>query len=145
MIDRAPVTEAVRRLIESSTKRPCGLAELPYVDGPSGLAPAEPPYTVLYPVGGSITGPPFGDSTADASYVYQLTIMAERADQAEWLTDRGRRALLERRPNGAWLNEIDLPGAAVMARQLVEDTGLHAEGTTVTSVLRVRLDLTPTA
>lgn len=42
MIDRATVSEAVRRTLAEATGRPCGLGKLPLVEG----QPAEKPYLV---------------------------------------------------------------------------------------------------
>lgn len=61
MIDRGPITSAVRAILTAATGRPCGLGTLPLVDG----RPAPLPYTVLYPLGSSVGGaeprrPPIG-------------------------------------------------------------------------------------
>lgn len=138
MIDRAPVTEALQDLIVKATGRPCGLGKLPLMNG----KPTEVPYTVLYPLGGSVGGAPLADSSEDAALVYQLTSVAGRADQAEWMADRGRRAVLERGASGVWLFPLDVPGVDVWARELDVDDGIDASASVegiVTSSQRYRL------
>ncbi|MEV0370604.1 hypothetical protein AB0I10_12345 [Streptomyces sp. NPDC050636] len=141
MIDRAPVSEALQHLIVKATGRPCGLGTLPVVNG----KPAEVPYTVLYPLGGPLGGAPLADASEDAELVYQLTSVAGRTDQAEWMADRGRRAVLERAPSGAWRYPLEIPGVDVWGRELDADDGTDttasAQGV-VTSSQRYRLSAT---
>lgn len=141
MIDRAPVSKAVQDMIAKATGRPCGLGKLPLTNG----KPAEVPYTVLYPLGGSARGAPLADSSEDAELVYQLTSVGGRTDQAEWMADRGRRAVLERAPSGAWRYPLDIPDVDVWARELDTDDGTDttasAQGV-VTSSQRYRLSAT---
>ncbi|MEU5435461.1 hypothetical protein AB0G73_19070 [Streptomyces sp. NPDC020719] len=123
MIDRGPVTAAVRDLLVRFTGRPCGLGELPLVEG----VPAELPYTVLYPLGGSAAGALLMDAWQDTTLVYQVTVVAGRTDQAEWLADRVRRAVLERTETGGWAYGLAVPGAEVWARELLVDEGFAGE------------------
>lgn len=46
----------------------------------------------------------------DSHPTHQVTIVAARSDQAEWLADRVRRAFLARTPAGAWESELTAPG-----------------------------------
>lgn len=141
MIDRAPVSKALQEMIAKATGRPCGLGKLPLVNG----KPAEVPYTVLYPLGGSVGGAPLADSSEDAELVYQLTSVAGRTDQAEWMADRGRRAFLERTMSGAWRHSPDVSGVDVWARELDADDGTDtaaAAERVVTSTQRYRLSAT---
>lgn len=140
MIDRAPVTAAVRTLMATATGHPCGLGVLPLVDG----RPAPLPYSVLYPMGGLVDGPPFSDTSEDAHLTYQATIVAARTDQAEWLADRVRRAFLGRIPTGEWEQPLTVPGITVWARELVVDEGAEpsATGEVVTYVQRYKLSMT---
>ncbi|MFZ3493050.1 hypothetical protein ACODT5_07430 [Streptomyces sp. 5.8] len=119
MIDRAPLTAAVRTMLAAATGRPCGVGGLPLVDG----KPAPLPYSVLYPLGGPVDGAPFSDASEDAHLTFQVTIVAARTDQAEWLADRVRRAFLQRTPDGGWERPLDVPGVAVWARLLMVDGG----------------------
>ncbi|MCX4666453.1 hypothetical protein OG453_07195 [Streptomyces sp. NBC_01381] len=144
MIDRTPVSKALMDLIAKATGRPCGLGQLPLVNG----KPAEVPYTVLYPLGGSVGGAPLADSSEDAELVYQLTSVAGRGDQAEWMADRGRRAVLERGASGAWLFPLDVLGVDVWVRELDADDGIDASASVegiVTSSQRYRLSASGSA
>ncbi|MFD8022595.1 hypothetical protein ACFV6G_19500 [Streptomyces lavendulae] len=104
-------------LLATATGQPCGLGSLPLVDG----RPAPAPYTVLYPLGGAVGGAPFADAAEDAALTYQVTVVAARVDQAEWLADRVRRAFLARTPAGGWESELAVPRVAVWGRELVVD------------------------
>lgn len=141
MIDRAPVSKALQSVIAEATGRPCGLGALPVVNG----KPAEVPYTVLYPLGGTVGGAPLADVSEDADLVYQLTSVAGRTDQVEWMADKGRRAVLERTTSGAWRYPLEIPGVDVWRRGLEADDGsdttASAEGI-VTSSQRYRLSAT---
>jgi hypothetical protein len=128
-------------MITRATGRPCGLGKLPVVDG----KPSTVPYTVLYPLGGQIGGAPLADASEDAVLVYQLTSVGGRADQVEWMADRGRRAVLERTASGARRYPLAVPGVDVWARELDADDGIDtatsAEGV-VTSSQRYRFSAT---
>lgn len=138
MIDRAPVTMAVRTMLAAATGRPCGVGVLPLVDG----KPAPLPYSVLYPMGGSVDGAPLSNASEDAHLTYQVTIIGTRTDQAEWLADRVRRAFLQRAPTGSWEHPLDIPGVNEWARELVIDEGADlASADTVVSIQRYQLSL----
>ncbi|MDO0916838.1 hypothetical protein QQM39_40330 [Streptomyces sp. DT2A-34] len=81
------------------------------------------PYTVLYPLGGPVSGAPLADASEDAELIFQLTSVGGRSDQAEWMADRGRRAVLERAPSGAWRYPLEIPGVDVWGRELDADDG----------------------
>ncbi|MFH8405310.1 hypothetical protein ACH4FX_11130 [Streptomyces sp. NPDC018019] len=119
MIDRAAVSQAFRRTLAEATGRPCGLGKLPIVEG----QPAEMPYLVLYPQGGPVGGAPLADASEDSELLYQVTAVAARTDQAEWMADRVRRAVLERTATGGWCCPIDVPDVDVWARELKVDSG----------------------
>ncbi|MFF4408488.1 hypothetical protein ACFY1P_29590 [Streptomyces sp. NPDC001407] len=143
MINRAPVTEAVRAMLSEAVGKPCGVGALPTVGG----APAPLPYLVLYPLGGDVDGAPLGDRSEDAHLVYQVTVVASRTDQAEWTADRARRALLDRATAGGWAHPLVVPGGRVWGRVLIADDGADpssaGEGV-VTYALRVRLSVSST-
>ncbi|WP_267802303.1 hypothetical protein [Streptomyces sp. H27-H5] len=140
MIDRAPVTVAVRTMLVAATGRPCGVGVLPLVNG----KPAPPPYSVLYPMGGPVDGAPFSDASEDAHLTYQVTIVAARVDQAEWLADRVRRGFLGRTSAGGWEQPLTVASATVWARELVVDEGADptVTGDVVTYVQRYSLSTT---
>ncbi|MEW1661150.1 hypothetical protein [Streptomyces sp. NPDC093707] len=53
--------------------------------------------------------------------------MATRTDQAEWLADRVRQAMLGRTSTGGWVSPILVPGVYVWARELLTDGGVTPE------------------
>ncbi|MFI6056353.1 hypothetical protein ACIBCO_40640 [Streptomyces violascens] len=67
------------------------------------------------------------DAWEEADLNYQVTVIAERTDQAEWLADRVRRALLERTAPGGWVNGLTVPRVGVWARRLLVDEGFDRE------------------
>jgi hypothetical protein len=141
VIDRSPVNRALQEMLAGATGKPCGLGTLPLVGG----KPTPVPYTVLYPLGGTIGGAPLADQAEDAVLLYQVTAVGARTDQAEWLADKVRRALLERTPTGGWVNALGIPGVDVWARDLDADAGTDDTGTSdgvVTSSQRYGLSAT---
>ncbi|MFE1560114.1 hypothetical protein ACFW6V_34620 [Streptomyces sp. NPDC058734] len=127
----------MRTMLATATGRPCGVGSLPLVEG----RPAPLPYTVLYPLGGPVGGAPFADAAEDAHPTYQVTVVAARSDQAEWLADRVRRAFLARTPAGGWESELTAPGISVWGRQLiVDEAGDSSTSDVVTYIQRYRLD-----
>ncbi|WP_367132883.1 MULTISPECIES: hypothetical protein [Streptomyces] len=141
MIDQASVTEAVRTMLEGAVGKPCGRGALPTVDG----KPAPLPYLVLYPLGGRVNGAPLADRSEDARLIFQVTVVAARTDQAEWLSDRVRAAVLGRASSGQWTHPIPLAAGEVWARELLADEGADqssaSEGV-VTCVQRYELNAT---
>ncbi|MGX1668614.1 hypothetical protein [Streptomyces sp. NPDC055400] len=141
MIERAPVGTALRSMLSAATGRPCGLGKLPLLDG----KPAPLPYLVLYPQGGPVDGAPLADRAEDAHLAYQVTVVAARADQAEWLADRVRFAVLGRGASGEWEQPIVLAEVDVWARELLVDDGVDqsdAAHGVVTCVQRYKLSVT---
>ncbi|MEV6942994.1 hypothetical protein AB0N07_13535 [Streptomyces sp. NPDC051172] len=132
------MSKALQSLIVKATGRPCGLGSLPSVDG----GPADVPYTILYPLGGPVGGAPLADTSEDAELVYQLTSVAGRTDQAEWMADRGRRAILERTASGDWRYPLDVSKVEVWARELDSDEGTDTTANVATSVQRYRISAT---
>ncbi|MFD3511932.1 hypothetical protein [Streptomyces sp. NPDC058657] len=141
MIDRLPVTRALQELLAVATGRPCGFGSLPVVAG----KPVPVPYTVLYALGGTVSGAPLADRGEDAELVYQVTAVGGRADQAQWLADKVRQAVLARAATGQWSNPLVIPGVEVWARELDTDAGTDDAGASdgvVTSSQRYRLSAT---
>jgi len=64
---RLPVTRALAALLEHTTGRPCGVGELPRVEGQPGWEPASAPYTILDSLPAEFGGPPLWDWHADAA------------------------------------------------------------------------------
>ncbi|WP_327302986.1 hypothetical protein OG730_04800 [Streptomyces sp. NBC_01298] len=68
-------------------------------------------------------GAPFSDASEDAHLTYQVTIVAARIDQAEWLADRVRLGFLDRTSAGGWEQPLSVAGGTVWARELIADDG----------------------
>lgn len=119
--NRLPMTKALRTMVATVTGKPCGLGTIPNVGG----VPAEPPYSILYALEGSLDGPPFGDANADAEWTYQVTSVGERDDQAQWLADKVRAAILSRTSSG-WTNAIPVSGMKVIGRAHAGEGGTDA-------------------
>lgn len=134
------MSTAVRTMLVAATSRPCGVGGLPLVDG----KPAPLPYSVLYPLGGLVDGAPFSDAAEDARLVYQVTVVAARTDQAEWLADRVRRAFLGRTSAGGWEHPLTAPSLTVWARELIVDEAAEPSttGDVVTWLQRYQLSAT---
>lgn len=150
MIDRRPVTLALRDLITTATGRPCGLGTVPLVNG----APAAPPYYVLDSIAWTVTGAPVADMGEDATAVYQVTGISGPVpgvpdsrggiEQAEWLADKARTAVVGRDPvTRAWLHPITVPGVRVIGRRVDTEPGAtnRPDDATIPYVIRFALDL----
>ncbi|MEV4741584.1 hypothetical protein [Streptomyces sp. NPDC049555] len=140
MIDRAPVSEALRSALAEAAGKPCGLGQLPTLGG----KPAPMPYLVLYPLGGIASGAPLTDQSEDAVLTYQVTVVAARTDQAEWLADRVRRAVLERKTTGEWRYPIKVPSAEIWGREIDAEPGIDPSSVgdgVVTYPLRFRINV----
>ncbi|WP_372407407.1 hypothetical protein [Streptomyces luteireticuli] len=140
-LPRLPLTRAVAALVGEATGRPCGMGVLPR---DSSGQPAQPPYAVLDSLTGSFSGPSLSDWAADASWLYQVTSVGQRVDQALWLADRVREALFGRSHTG-WANSLSVPGMKVIDRELSTE-GSQVDGTAgdiVTYIQRFTLTVTP--
>lgn len=142
-LDRLPMTTALQSLLESGTGKPVGLARLPMTPASPEPVPAKPPYSILWSIPGTTYGGPWNDAHADAAWMYQVTVVAERADQAEWLMDRVRKVMVGRASDGAWQHPLNVPGMYVMDRRHVADAGGDSEGSIVSLVERYALSVTP--
>ncbi|MCZ4098300.1 hypothetical protein [Streptomyces sp. H39-C1] len=135
------VSLALQSTIAASTGRSCGYGTAPIASSlPTGAAT---PYSVLYPLGFPTTsGPPFGDATADARLLYQVTSVATTAEQAEWMADKVRSAVLARSSAGPAAYPISPVGYSVMGRELDKEEGLTVAGGVYSYVQRFALDVT---
>lgn len=145
-LPRLPMTLALAALLESATGKPVGLARdplAPLVPGEPEQRRAEPPFSILWSIPGSTYEGPWTDDHADATWTYQVTVVANRADQAEWLMDKVRAGVLGRAPQGEWAYPLEVPGMYVMDRRHVADAGGDTEGSIVSLVERYALAVTP--
>ncbi|MGW1064364.1 hypothetical protein ACWD4F_07610 [Streptomyces aureus] len=99
------------------------------------------PYSVLYPLGVTTSGPPYGDGDADARVLVQVTSVASTAEQVEWMADKVRTALLAR-VSGAYANAIAITGYVVIDRELDKEEGMSVSGGVYSYVQRYVLTVT---
>jgi len=135
MIDQRTALTDVATFITTSVGRPVGV-----VDMPEG---ATVPYAVVYPIDDVFSGPPLWDPFADVEFTFQVTSVGERWDQARWMADHVRRALLDRVNGGFIGNPGPVSGAVVANRDFVDAGGI-IEGDSVVSIPeRFLFHLTP--
>lgn len=154
MIERRPVTLLVASVLAQATGMPVGLGKIP--TSPDGTTEIIPPYYVLYSLPLAVGGAPLADMNEDASLTYQVTSVSgpdpavpqstSAEDQAEWMADRARTALLGRDPvTRLWLYDIAPEGWKCTCRELdIEPGAADSAGDAIISyVQRFRFDLTP--
>lgn len=147
MIARRLVTNALATLLTSATGLPVGRGRTPG---------GKLPYYLLYSVDTTVHGPALADTLDDATIVYQVTSVsgpdpavsgsAGSLEQAEWLADKARTAVLGRDPaTGLWLHTLPVSGTKVMGRSLDTEPGATSDPADgiITYVQRFRFDLTP--
>ncbi|MFE6186502.1 hypothetical protein ACFQ6U_18965 [Streptomyces sp. NPDC056465] len=136
------VAQAVIQTIVAASGRSCGYSTVPTSQSlPTG---AQLPYHVLYELGQSVSGPPFGDQAADARITFQVTTVGSSPEAASSGADRVRAAFLGRTAKGAgWQYPITLPtGYAVMGRDLDREDGMTVAGSTYSYVQRFAVHVT---
>lgn len=131
---------AVQKTLAATTGRSCGYGTAPTSSStPTG---AVIPYSVLYPLGTTTSGPPYGDGDADARVLLQVTSVASTAEQVEWMADKVRAAFLVRAAGG-YANAISVTGYAVIDRELDKEEGISVSGGVYSYVQRYVLTVTP--
>ncbi|MEV0438409.1 hypothetical protein AB0I84_13975 [Streptomyces spectabilis] len=133
------ISLAVQAMLSSATGRSCGYGSAPTASStPTGAAV---PYSVLYPVGSTSDGPPFGDASADARIVYQVTSVATTAEQVEWMADKVRTGMLAQTPRG-YAHPITPAGYVVMSRELDKEEGVTAASGVYSYIQRFAIEVT---
>lgn len=90
------MTDWVRSLLEAGTGKLVGDHKAPT----NHIAP----YGIVYTIdGGMEWGAPLTAPESEAIFVYQVTSVGARRDQAEWMADRVRRTMIDRAPDGSFL------------------------------------------
>lgn len=132
MIRQKDVLLAVINQLVALLHRPVGLAEIPkeLVD--------EEPYMIVYPLSPDFDGPPFTRPWEDVDFGVQVTSVGLRCDQALWMADRAREAILER---GL---PLMVPGGVEMGRSIELGPELVEGDSVDTVVQRFVFHLTPT-
>lgn len=118
---RRPVTAALKALIENATGRPCQVGIAPHdEEGDTESIP----YSVLWPTaGGSFLGPPFATPEADAFFRYTVHSIGRRDDQAEFIADAVRDAIVGRNDDGSFTYNLSIEGLRVMNRSIDQSAG----------------------
>jgi len=151
MIDRRPVTAAVKTLLASLTGKPVGVRAVPV--NPDTGKPYPPPYTLLYPLDQDDTDGTLADNSKAAIATYQATFVSGPApgvtdsrgtdEQAQWLADKARRVVerpADRSPG--YLHPLTIPGVNCWHREAREAGGTSdANDAIITSVIRYRFYL----
>lgn len=119
--NRDPVTSWLIQLIDS--KLPAGFK---CGDGrpeaPSGL-PLKYPYNVVFSVpGGSVSGPPLGQASGDALYLYQVDSVGKNRKQTEQAADRIREWVVGRTPAGVFVVQAPDPDGLRISDRIVDGT-----------------------
>ncbi|MFD7922545.1 hypothetical protein ACFV3R_25375 [Streptomyces sp. NPDC059740] len=129
MISRRALTGAVQQLLATATGRPVGVGTVPL---DAARTPAPPPYTLLYPLDYSTDDQMLADQHRGAVATYQTTFVSGptpgqaastgTVEQAEWLADRARTAVLDRAVGGAtgYAQPLTVPGAVCYRREATE-------------------------
>lgn len=134
------VSLAVQTMLAGATTRSCGYGTAP--TSSSTPTAAVIPYSVLYPLGITTSGPAYGDADADARVLFQVTCVASTAEQAEWMADKVRGALLGRTAKGDFVTTIAIAGCAVIGRELDKEEGVTVSGGVYSYVQRYVLTVT---
>ncbi|GAA2136704.1 hypothetical protein GCM10009760_16380 [Kitasatospora kazusensis] len=134
------VSLAVQAALSGATGRSCGYATAPVAaDKPTGNTV---PYCVLYPLGSVSDGPPFGDADADAKVLVQVTSIGTTAEQAEWMADKVRGALLGRAPGAGFATPVAPAGHVVTGRELDKSDGVTVVSGVYSYIERFALHVT---
>ena len=120
--DRRELTTALIALLELATDRPWGDGKAP------GQSAPEVPYGIVYAIAGGGVDGGFADPHTDATFVYQLSSVGATREQAEWLADRARRAVLGRDPTGALLFPLAAADLLVIYRDADSVGGVERDG-----------------
>ncbi|MEV8388664.1 MULTISPECIES: hypothetical protein [unclassified Streptomyces] len=92
-------------------------------------------------MGSTSDGPPFGDASADARIIYQITSVATTAEQAEWMADKVRAGMLARTVLG-YTYTIAVTGYAIMSRELDKEEGVTVASGVYSYVQRFAIGVT---
>ena len=123
MIKQLDVLNAVMNMLVDALHRPVGLAEIPSES-------ADVPYLIVYPILPDFAGPAYSSPYADGYFPVQVTSVGLRCDQAMWLADRVREAVIEQNA------PITVNGAAEMGARTIELGPELVEGDSVDTVVQ---------
>lgn len=125
--DLGPITTALVAFLAAQTGRPVGYGSAPV----TGDGPEDVPYAIVYPLPGGATWGPFLTGPDEGAEVpYQVTSVGSRGDQADWMADRVRKAMVGRTA-GALTAALAVTGLTVLDRSLVSYGGHDRQGDVV--------------
>lgn len=107
-VNYEPVDSSFQAFLETNTGRGVGLAKLP--------TSTAVPYAIVYPMTSGMGDGSYADPEEDRELLYQLTCVGETPQQARWMSDKVRRAILGRNSSGAYLYTMTLTGVNVQRR-----------------------------
>lgn len=127
-----PVTDALVAFLAAQTGQPVGRATAPIQADGTPYDPAQDPYAIVWPIpGGTSWGPGLVAPDAGAQLHYQVTSVGARSDQADWMADKVRQAMVGRTAGGQLAATLTVPGVAVLDRELSLYGGVDREGDVV--------------
>jgi hypothetical protein len=155
VIDRLPVTDGFKALLEELTGRPVGRRTVPL---DANGHPVPPPYTILDPLGRLDDDNTLADDNKAAIVDYQATYVSGPLpgapdsrggdEQAQWMADRGWE-VVERPADGSpgYAHDLNVgAGVSCWRREAREAGGTRdPNDAIITSVIRYRLYLVKTA
>lgn len=131
---RLPMTKALRTLLAEVTGKPCEIRRIPQTpkldpqtkepilsDGVATLIPVEAPFTILWPLYSTYSGPGLHDAHADVIWTYQAQVATLRGDQAEVFHGKVVEAIVGVDADGRFVHDLDVPGMRVMGRTLGQE------------------------
>ena len=113
MLNTAAVVPAVIEAIKAESGRPVGNHRIPGAD----TEVPEPPWAVVYEIPNEEVRPTsYTEDTYDMVWLeIQVTATAEISQQAAWMADQAREAILGR-SGGGWKQPITIPDGLVIGR-----------------------------
>ena len=113
MLSTAGIVPAVITAIETESGRPVGHSRIPGTETEVPTAP----WAIVYQLRNEDVRPTsYTEDTYDMTWIaIQVTSTGEVAQQAEWMSDQAREAILGRTA-GDWKRPITVSGAKVIAR-----------------------------
>jgi len=138
-----PLAKALVVMLAADTGKPVDYTRIPpALLNADGTVAENEVYAVVYPIpGGSYSGSASGaHETAD--WVFQVSSVAKRGIDAEWMGDRVAHAMLDQLPGGAYRVPLlvpetaDYPELRVIGRFADSDGGIQPDGKVFTLAQR---------
>ena len=119
--NRYPLTQKIKEVLATITGLPVGVSGAPELGSGSFAAP---PYIVIHPsLGGALENEPFCGGTRDANFHYQIDVLGEAENDAEFNGDLVRDIILGRDEFNRYKYDIQYPDHRVLLRDIVGPAG----------------------